>query len=129
MSIVNSKNKYNLNDLTLLRSEGLDEVDFQIFETPHPFVRQSGAEQTERYVYPGAVGIFVEFDDKCDWDKNADSLFLTSSFGNFGHFNHNIEMSKTRQPIASSYRLSISKVGNKKPLFMLGDHLKIRFQP
>ena len=53
-------------------------------------------------------------------------LLLNSSYDgmvNSGGENYMHE----RQAVASNYQISSGKVNNKRPLFMLGDHLSVKF--
>jgi hypothetical protein len=63
MHSLKTKNKYSLDDMIELRSEGLDEVNFNLFETPHPFGRGHANRLEKRYNYQGALGFLIEFDN------------------------------------------------------------------
>ena len=54
-------------------------MNSKIFETKHPFKR--GESKKTYYNFKGALGILIEFDNKCEWDIDTDKLRLRSLYG------------------------------------------------
>ena len=112
-----------LNDLILLRSEGLDEVNCKTFETTHPYWR--GEKISNTYRFQGAICLVLEFDPRCHSFIQLDFLQLNSweENGSQGVSRY----STKRETMGSAYKIHGTPYA--KPFVMKGCNLRIDFNP